>query len=506
MKFMHHGKQESGFSLVEVLLSVGVGALIVLGAARIAQDWAERTRHREEANYLMTVNQAAKSYVATNFGAILQDGFLEDLTALTRDDATDNALLVNIGRSIMIPMDSNGGTFYLKDGTIGLAANFPSQSPLGRTPQIYVRHLGSIGNQLTLQILTVTTVDDAVRARPLPRISINDIATAVGPEAGVFSTAGGCSGDINAIFGNWTMSGSLLNSGSRLMSGTPAYCPPSNEARGVGDYVVLQDRVTYSSVASSDYLYRVPISGMPEANQMATNLDMNDFDMVNVSSLAVDNLAVEGDAYVAGAGGSALLVDEAMRVSGDGSRIIGNTGGAGAWGGTVRASDLTVSSLNGDAAVTPTEGPSYLSLNTDIIEVDRNMVVYGNLAVERQLNLNGGTLTTPEAVSNASVIKPEGSVESGLLQVAGPTTLNRLQAATVTSGVLDVGNNLNATNFDVVDAIRFGGNASVGGGADVQEIQIRQLTHCRASVIYDWTQRAYVRTGSIYDCAEEPPR
>lgn len=508
MNRINHIRSQSGFSLLEVLLSVGVGAIIVLGAARLAQDWAERIRHREEASYLMTVNEAAKSYVTTNFGSILQDGFLENLNNITQDDVADNAAMVNVGRSILIPMENEGARFYLKDGTIGLAANFPGRSPLGRTPQVYVRHLGSIGGQLTLQIITATTVENQDRARPLTALAVNDIARAIGPEAGTFSSRNGCNGEIASVFGNWVLSASTISDSSRLMGSMAPYCPPSNEPRGVGDYVVLQDRITYASVASNDYLYRVPISGMPMANQMETNLDMNNHGVVNVSSLSVDNMLVDGNAYIAGAGGTAMFVDEAMRVSGPGSRIAGTSNNLTASGGTLRTENLAISALNPDARLDEDLGlgPEHLALNAPRMEVDRNLNIFGNLAVGNTLDISAGTLTTPQAVGIATVIKPEGTITSRSFQVAAPTTVNSISAGQLTTGVLDVGGQLTASDFEVTDAIRFGGNASVGGALSVQEMQMRRLDGCTATVIYDWTQRRYVRTGNAYDCEQGPQR
>ncbi len=501
MKQTNHKGHEAGFSLIEVLLSISIGALIILGAVRISQDWAERVRHREEASYLIAVNEAAKSYVATNFGAIVQDGFLETITDISE---ADNSMLANVGRSLSIPIENNGGGFHLKDGTIGLPANFSDTTPLGRTVTVYVRNLGFIGDQLTLQVITTTGVDDASTARPLTRLAATDIARSIGVEAGIFSTGAGCDGAISSVYGNWNLPGSTLNSASALMSGTSAYCPPANVTRGVSDYVVLQDRVTYASMVSGDYLYRVPIAGMPSANRMDTNLDMNQFNIDDVASITVDNMVVQGNVYVTGTGGAALYVDEALRVSGSGSHIRGTRTNTSVSGGSVRMNNLTAAGLNTDPDNGADWGRDHISLNAARMEVDEGMTIGGNLAVGGLLDTNDGTLSTPEMVTGNAVILTGGTISTGTLQVAQPSTVTTLNTGQATIGLLEADAALNATNVELITDMGFGGRAVIGG-LSAQEVQMRQLDNCTATVVYDWETRQHVQTDA-YDCKVGPTR
>lgn len=512
----HIGRQE-GFSLIETLLSIGIIALITMGAVKLTEEWAERIRHREEANYLIAVNETAKSYLSANFSAIMHDLFGENLNNIPihlDDEVYDpNSYLINIGKIIHIPIKNEGGNFYLKDGTVGLPENFQEKSPLGHIASVYVRNLGFIGNQLTLQVFLVTSVDNAESARPFTAMAANDVARAIGPSAGIFPTQNGCASDVISAYGSWSFSGSILNNESYLMTGTPPYCPPYNESRGIGNYIIIQDRISYSSVASRQYLYRTPIAGIPEANRMETNLDMNNHEIDNVGGLSVDNLIVDGAARLAGAGGTAIYVDQSLRVAGSESRISGTNLNSAVFGGSIRANNITVDSLNYDdlegclSEGCPVSEPrTQVSLNADAIETSGGMTVEGNLAVRDVISVPNGKFSAVRSASANTFIEDGGYMSAEELQVVGLAQAQTLKSNTLISGILDFSGRLNANNLEVTDSFYFGGNSRVSGQLSAREMQINHLASCRASVIFNWESRRYERTGSTYDCVKGPPR
>lgn len=505
IKFLSHKRQagdhtQAGISLLEVLLSVGIGAVIVLGAVRIAYDWAERVRHRDEASYLLSVSNAAQAYVSTNFGAIMQDGFHESLADNNSDGVIDNADLVNIGRAIMVPMDDEGTGFYLKDGTIGLRPNYPSITPSGRDVRVYVRNLGFIGKQRTLEILTVTSLTNARDGKPMPELDVRDIAQAIGPEGGIYKTTGSCqSGVLQSVYGSWEVGSDTISQASKLMPGVTPYCPARDVSRGVDTYVALQSRLTYESGVSRDYLYRVAIPGAPELNSMETNIDMNSHPVLNVASMSVDNLQVRGNALISGQdSGAALYVDEGLRVAGNESFIAGRreTDAMGTsrivGGGNIQANNLNAINLQAPGA----------ALNADTMLVRQRMTVGGNLGVGEQLDVSG-TLSSGQVVAPYTAIRGGGSVTAQNFEVAQAATINNLTATNATATVLEIGGTMNATTLEAIGGMAFGSESSLQGGLTANQVQMRSLGACQATTRWDWQRRDFIDVSS-YDCKVGP--
>ncbi len=480
-------KSQAGMSLLEVLLSVALGALIVMGAMQVAQDWAERSRNRDEAAYLMRVQSAAKAYVAMNFGKIMEDGFNENMGDTNEDGVFDNNDLINVNRSIRIPMRRGAGDFYLVGSTGGLPEEFPVTTPLGRNVDVYVRNTGFIGDQRMVAVFTVTTLDTTANKRPISEINVRDIAQSIGPEAGVYKTSSTCqAGVLESVYGGWTLNNTAFSSG-RMMNGSSAYCPPSGE--GFETYVALRDRVSYESGLTS-YLYRVAVPGAPQLNRMETNLDMNGYDVKSVATLHVDNLQVHGAARIRGVESSAaLFVDQNLRVSGNNSTVRGQSGvSAGGSprilsGGNVIARNASVDTLNqhGAAAVT---------VNAPLVDVQRKLAVGDSIAVGQTMTVDD-TVKAEQVAATTAVIRQGGGAASQAsplisnLNVIAPAQFSRIDAGKLTASTLSVGDTLKVSNDLITTGnLSFDSSSSLNGGLTASQFQLIRLNTCWATTKY----------------------
>ncbi len=496
--------KQAGISLLEVLLSISITAMIVMGAVQMSEEWAKRVRHKEEAGYLFTVNNAAKSYVSSNFAAIMQDGFDESLGDVNNDNVIDNGDLSNIGKAIMIPMDDGAGDFHLKDGISGLPVTFPSTTPLGRDVQIYVRNLGFIGSQRMLEVFTVTTLAALNGRRPLSRLDAREIAQAIGPEGGLYEHDLTCRrSTLQSVYGSWSLGNNDLANPGSMMPGTPSYCPAVNVAEGFDAYVALQNRVAFDGGTVGDFLFRVSIPGAPELNRMNTNIDMAGNPILNVSSLSVDNIQVNGNATInSSETGTALFVDQKFQVAGNGSFVRGRqeTSPTGTPR-VVSGGNVQVKGVRGSMKATSLNAANS-SLNAKDMKVDGGLAIGRNLGVRD--NLTASVRMTTGQIASASTIFDAGTkIDINQLQVASNTSAAKLEAGTLSAAVLQTSGTMTIdNNLDVVGSLSFN-SANLAGGIVADQLQVSRLTACKATVKYDWAKREYVRTAS-YDCKKGP--
>ncbi len=481
----------AGMSLIEVLLSVGIGAIVILGATQIAQDWAERSRNREEASYLITVSKAAKSYVEANFGNIMIQGFGESM------DVTDNAGMVALNRTLQIPVEREAGnSFYLKDGSVPLSGSFPDTTPSGKQVRVYVRNLGFIGDQRTVEIITATYVDNLRGVKPQSDFSVQDIAQAIGPEAGIFKTDGTCSdGSFEGLFGNWSLSNNTLNNS---IIGAE-YCPVIDREFGLASYVAIQGRATYKSAVTEDYLYRQEIPGAPDANRMQTNLDMNGNAVTNVANMSVDNLQVIGNVNIQGATGStSLFVDQGLRVLGDGSTVAGS----------MQITDTPSPGSDPSVVVSTLQtgdpDASDLAVSARHIDVDDALTVGGSMGSNSMTS--SGEMSASQIAAVRTIV--DGRIDTTNLQVGSNAVIGDLSTGYMTAVTLDAGNRVTTNTLDVMNDVQIGGQAVFNGGLTSRGILQANgsLSHCRTRLVhkYPWGPGDFQMMSDPYDCVAGP--
>lgn len=533
---LHHKrnykKTSGGFSLVEVLLAVGLGALVILGATQLANEWAKRVFNRQEANYLLQTHRLAQAYVESKFGAIWvdRDGFNLELRDVNGDDkfTNEDIPVATLGRALMIPLSNAGGEkFFLKDGSLAMPDNYPEITPSGRAVRIYVRNIGVVGGKPTYEILTTTYVPPGTtdKLRPMDEIELLDIAQAIGPEAGTYIANTCGAEEIKSVYGSWSIDSALLN-GANMMNAAGAYCPKFDADGGLPGYVGIHSRVSYQSSESLDYLYRVTIPDMPDANRMQTNLNMNGNDVLQVAAMTVDNLRVEnGPLNIYGAPGSISLgVDQlvsaesgyinARVTNSDPSRTTCSFSGSGtskvlAAGGDpckVSGGVLTVTGGNGFSgkalSVNSLNAPE-ATINSGSGRVNNNATIgtdsqQGTLGVRGDI-VSNGTMTAGQLYAQNARFNGMATTTNLSVGNKPASNISRVDTDKLTALRLDYSGTMTVKNdMGVVrdgsggGAVMVGGNHTVEGrlSATSQAQILGNLTSCNgANFFYDYTGR-----------------
>lgn len=248
---------QSGFTLFEVLLVIGIAALLILGVAQIARNWANMDAAKGAGQHLQAVAAITEKFMADNMPA------LSTATTPIQDVLLETGLpWTNLQTAL-----SDAGLYTPADGV---------RSPLGVALKIgFQRETVSPDTFYRLIIYSTT---------PIANQKLLAAARQGGPFAGVwmnFPTAA----EARGAFGQWRLANSIVAGGTLpLISATPTTTQ--------GYLVTLIERT--DKRAAGTYLYREAVSGVPEANQMATDLDMNGNDITNADTINATNMNVTG--------------------------------------------------------------------------------------------------------------------------------------------------------------------------------------------------------------------
>lgn len=249
-----------GFSLLELLLVVGVSSALIMIAIQIFNDFTERSANRRAANHILKIQSSAEEFVAANF------------TDLWTND------IPNTGDIAEITMADLIGEGFLPD-------DYRSINVFRQNTRILIRNVGDgFTGGRTIEVLSVTedTDDGTDRSYPNPRIL--DAARGGGPKVGVIvNTAIGascCAGNIQSLNNEWSVP---------LADFQTSFNYTNDPNRG---YLAAYGRVAFSQTFNGDYLYRVEIPGQPQVNQMETNLDMTSNVINGVGVVTADNIGV----------------------------------------------------------------------------------------------------------------------------------------------------------------------------------------------------------------------
>lgn len=257
-------QEEHGFSLLELLLVIGVFASIAIGVVEITDNWTQRQKVESAATHLGVVHSAAQAYVEDNFTNI-------------------EAAALGAGGNLTIPIDDDGigQPFFLKEGGTYLPANFNPRN-------IYRQDLEVLINRVSATRLEAVVVSTN---RAVDFAEMLSVAQTMGPNAGlaVGQTAGGYNqNDFSGVNNAWDVP--LANfAGTGWSVANPLAI---DEAHLAAYFEVDQN------AAIDDYLYRVDIAGQPDANRMFTDLDMNNNTMNNAAEMSADFAGVTGNLTV----------------------------------------------------------------------------------------------------------------------------------------------------------------------------------------------------------------
>jgi len=281
MKLINKTQRCSGFSLLEMLLTVFIVAGLFIAILNVLQSYGERMLAKSTAEYIQTVSKSVDNILA--IPAYYQ--------ALYRDaDASPNNI-------IEIPFNNliNGFTttsvpnIAIPSSDI-LSAQYSNFTPLKTTISVILRVADNVNGQaMEMMIVTNDRIENA---------KIERAADFLDGYGGVLDNTSSA----NSSFAAWSIP--FASFAGTVWSATVLSNPPSN-ANGI--YLVYYKHRPFDDIAG-DYLYRQAVLGKPELNRMYSALNMG-----NNNILGVDDLNTQGDLDVS----AKVIINGNMRVGGN---------------------------------------------------------------------------------------------------------------------------------------------------------------------------------------------
>lgn len=292
--------RESGFTLLETLLAIGLSSILMAFLINTMQSWAEIEKASAAAAYMETMVDAVDDMTETyeyfdvlfkeaeNAGGTLQIGVLD-----------------SEGFSISLESGAWNGTRQVLPGSAQITPSYVNLSPFRRGFAIVVaaNRSGSGANERTLEIALVSRT-------PVPEKQAREAAAKIGSSGGIISVrsvlpgseclASGCARTLRGIYNDWKVDMATF-AGTEWEANASANPPSLLD----GAYVVYYRYYT-AGESAGDYLYRIPIAGSPEANRMNIELDMAGNSILGADNVRVrdvylrDYAAVEGSVSVTG--------------------------------------------------------------------------------------------------------------------------------------------------------------------------------------------------------------
>lgn len=481
---------QGGFSLLETILIVALSAVVVLGGTQLVMDFADRARQRIAANQLMSVHEAAKTYITSNFIQIycefgaqstsptIYPNSVAGVTTCT-DDINNGATTLfdtdgdNIDDpvnnfAIQISVSGGAGTFNLTDGSVFEPQDVPDSNTYGQDFTIAVRHLGEVlisspsgANTQSNRRLSILTYAHSGGA--IAEDTLRGMNRFIGPEAGAIQTSTlpdftASPAGIRSVFGEWDLPvtdyvASTAEGGGTLL--------PTIPPAGEGGYPAAYARVSYGDGFCEDCMHRIAIPGREELNRMESNLLMNGNDVSNIRTMSAENVATNG--LDVQNGGQGLRVEQALQVE-DATQI-----GSGLADPAADGSDLTISGIDSGGGIAPRLEVNATASNVDVFSVGQSAGGAGELSV------TGTTGNDVSVTGDASFSNPTGPDEeitmTGTAQFRGGEVVTRTMTLDDSADDAFQTNDLQVRNGTLNTRADFerlgvprGGRINLGGG------------------------------------------
>lgn len=245
---MTRSSRRRGWGLTEVMLTLAAVGMSMAIMVPLIEQRVQDARDNSTANHLKTVQAAAENYVRSNYGTLVT---------------------TTSGGAVALTLTD------LKNAGV-LPQTFPERNAYGHTTAVLVRTDGP--DRLLALVVTngPKQIDDSR-----------------GPQIAAMSGANGgfvmrsSPAVVSGAFGGWTEAISNFASGS-----TSSFLPRAGS-------LVAQIHMGRGN-ALEDFLYRTPVPGLPEANQMQTALDMAGNAITNASLIDARDLNVSNAANITG--------------------------------------------------------------------------------------------------------------------------------------------------------------------------------------------------------------
>ena len=413
---------QSGFSLLELLLTVGVLSILFAAGAAIFDDWQQDAIDRKAAREIQELQNAAERYVELNINAI--------------SDA-----LPTVGDSIEIPLSDLQAGAFIPPGYDGVNSYRQSMRAFVR----YASATTAYGD--TFEVITVTDNVGASNRRVEDNRLFNAATSgqrSVGIISDVSISATCCDGNIQSAYGGWSIP----------ITSIPAYTTrPGPE----GGYLAAYGRVFSDELLANNYLYRFEVPEIPNANRMEVDLGITDHDIENTGAIIADsvqgsNVTVAGNAYSRLPGTYSLMVDTSMEM--DTMDIL--------LGGNDQKGNLSVEGSGSGPAFTVNGDVTVLNAATGDGNVSANNLDADAATVAGESNFNFVSNNGSDAT--AGVIFMDSALYNQSLNVS-----NNMQASSVTnfdqtnSGSLATGELVSSASIDAAGNVQADNNMNILG-------------------------------------------
>lgn len=407
-------KKQDGFSLLEMLLTVGVFGLITLGFVQLTRDYMDDKQAYAAAEHMKIIHDGAYEFVMDNFTTYLGGA---------------------VGSSVIVPFNTIRANGHIP-------AHIGQVNSFGRTVQVVAITTNLTPNIITLVCITI--------GRPIPEERVMAAAEYLGGYGGIWSaidrdlTAGTSVGNIVGTFGMWSVPQLPITNalGGTITAPTVA----------TGAHLATYNFINFDDELG-DYLYRVNVAGASEANRMAVNIDMSNNDLRGIDNLnATGNMTLNDVADFRGFSytGGSLNVTNNVTATGNMRSIAG--AGMNARGGNavidvqndVTANQLLLGNAGGAATMNATTGTiTNASVNTataNTVEVS-NIIATGGSSI----------LATNAVVNNMTTTTANGRVEVG--EITGASIVVTGSADTQ---AMDGAGNFSASDTDAEGVVTLG--------------------------------------------------
>lgn len=394
---------QRGFTLLEVLLSIGILAGLLTVGSYIIGQYTRLIINEKAASQMLQVQNAGEEFTRTNFTQLI-------------DGATANNIAAPGSSRIITVADMVAENF--------LPANFPDTNALRLRMQVYLRNNTKvgIGSLPSIEVITVTFPQFAGDVGQ-PFQWLADTAQFGKGKLGILSNIGGAYDNISFR--------STSNQWRVPLNDLAGYAPPlPASASDPSGYVAAYGVVKSEDIFDNNILYRIPVIGQTQLNQMDTELNMNGHELTDVGTMTIDN--VQASALTLNkAGGYAFTSTDGINVTGD-TNLNGNM--------TVYADNDP--GTNDFSAVSASLPAGTVSTNRiDTINLDVSNTLVSN-------NLTTNNSTSRDMIVNTGMNLSNADVVTSTLQIgstgASAFTTNTLTAQRYVAGSADVSNNYRA--------------------------------------------------------------
>jgi len=444
----------SGFSLLELLLSVGVFTAIMLAVFNLLQTYAERELARSTTKYMTTVAEAMDQILDNidNFNALynaaIATGGGYQLIADSAAPAGDN-----IAKTFTI-----GGTTIQASRLLN--RQFRMVSPIRSEVRILLRVADDETSTADTPALDVIIITATPRPDPIVRRAASDSSYA----GGVIRTYGSKStAEIVHSFGSWRIRP------SQGLQATPWY---TNELQGSLDSFTDGSYLAYYTYANienkaGDYLYRVPD---PDTINRRRNTMYGAFNLGGNDVIGIDDMNIGNATPVPFVNGEANVPDDCENsvLCVNGTAVLK---GSGSVAGTM--------TTNGSALISDSLSAQTMRVQNGLDDDQRQDFGAQSLFVVDGNGNDGGGAQDTVHVTGDAVFEDGGTVSQGNLVSTVGTTVTmpdggELQTHTITDTNRISANNIQGGTLTVDDQLRAGvisgGNVAVTGRTGVIDI------------------------------------